>query len=133
MNKKETYRMRNEAFLAEKAGEDGIVSLGGGVLYEELAKGSGTVGVQPNSVVTAHYRGTLITGREFDNTWARQCPEAFRPGELIEGFRMALMQMHTGDRWRVYIPWDKGYGKRGVDSIPGYSTLIFEIELVGIS
>lgn len=133
MNKKEQYRLENEAFMAEKAEMPGVNRLDGGVLYEVLAEGSGTVAVTPGSVVTAHYRGSLISGRVFDDSWERRCPEAFRVGELIEGFRIALLHMRAGDCWRVYIPWQKGYGKRSDGDIPGCSTLIFEIELVGIA
>ena len=52
--------------------------------------------------------------------------------ELITGWQIALTQMHVGDHWIVYIPWEMGYGKKGSGNIPGYSTLVFEMELVAI-
>lgn len=63
-----------------------------------------------NSVVSVHYKGTLINGREFDNSWKRNCPEAFRLNEVIEGWQIALLRMHPGSRWIVYIPYTMGYG-----------------------
>lgn len=86
-----------------------------------------------SSVVSVHYRGTLINGREFDNSYKRNCPEAFRLNQVIEGWQQALQQMHVGDKWIIYIPYTLGYGTRTSGPIPGFSTLIFEVELLGIA
>lgn len=131
--KKADYKNKNEQFINEVASQDGILSLGGGVLYRVLESGDGGGSVTPRSIVTCHYKGSLIDGKVFDNSWERSCPEAFRVSDLIEGFQMALCKMHVGDHWVVYIPWQKGYGKRADADIPGYSTLIFEIHLLGIA
>lgn len=133
MKRKEEYKNKNEQFLADLASDDSIQSLGGGVLYKVLEPGEGKGGVTPRSVVTCHYKGSLISGKVFDNSWERGCPEAFRVNDLIEGFQTALCNMHVGDHWEVYIPWQQGYGKRSDADIPGYSTLIFEIQLLGIA
>lgn len=133
MSKKEEYKKKNEEFLLELTAQDDIKSLGGGVLYRVLESGDGKGNVSPRSIVTCHYKGMLISGKVFDNSWERNCPEAFRVNELIEGFQMALCKMHVGDHWEVYIPWQKGYGKRSDADIPGYSTLVFEILLLGIA
>lgn len=133
MSKKEEYRIKNEAFIAELAKEEGIKSLNGGILYKILESGEGRGTVNPRSIVTCHYRGSLISGKVFDDSWQRSCPEAFRVNELIEGFQIALCNMHIGDHWMVYIPWQKGYGKRSDADIPGCSTLVFEILLMGIA
>lgn len=133
MKKKEQYKQQNEEFLTELASQEGIISLGGGVLYKVLQHGEGKGPVTPRSIVTCHYKGSLINGKVFDNSWERNCPEAFRVNDLIEGFQMALCNMHVGDHWEVYIPWQKGYGKRSDADIPGYSTLVFEIMLLGIA
>ena len=132
MAKKEGQRAANEQFFNSKKEEEGVMELNG-ILYSVIAEGSSTKSPLPNSVVTAHYRGTLINGREFDNSWKRSYPEAFRVSDLIEGFQIALTHMYIGDRWLVYIPWVKGYGKRSSGPIPAFSTLIFEIELISIS
>jgi len=119
--------------LALKAQEPGITALADGVLYEVIEQGEGRSGVKPTSVVTCHYRGSLISGYVFDDSWQCGCPEAFRVRELIPGFQTALCAMRIGDLWRVYIPWQQAYGKRSDGDIPGCSTLIFEIQLIGIA
>ena len=132
MKGKNEYKQRNEDFLAELKKDASVKELGKGVLYRVISSGSGTVAPKINSVVTVHYKGALINGREFDSSIGRGYPEAFRVGELIEGFRMALLSMREGDKWVVYIPQEQGYGKRASGPIPGYSTLVFEIELIKI-
>lgn len=132
MSRKEEYKRENELFLTELAKKEDVKSLGGGILYRVLSQGDGKGVVTPRSVVTCHYKGRLISGKIFDNSWERHCPEAFRVYELIEGFQLALCNMHVGDHWEVYIPWQKGYGKRSDADIPGYSTLVFEIQLISV-
>lgn len=133
MTKKEEYKQKNELFLQQLSTNEEIQTLGGGVLYKILEHGEGKGNVTSRSIVTCHYKGSLIKGKVFDNSWERGCPEAFRVNELIEGFQIALCKMHVGDHWEVYIPWQKGYGKRSTGDIPGYSALIFEIQLIGIA
>ncbi|RGP08496.1 FKBP-type peptidyl-prolyl cis-trans isomerase [Parabacteroides gordonii] len=132
-NKKEEYKEQNLLFLEETASQEGVYKLPCGVLYKVLEQGTGTVSPQLSSVVTVHYRGTLINGREFDNSWKRSCPEAFRLNQVIEGWQQALQQMHVGDKWIVYIPYTLGYGNRPSGPIPAFSTLVFEVELLGIA
>ena len=130
--KKEEYKRKNEEFLQELAGKEEVLSLPCGVLYTILLSGNGKMTPKPNSIVSVHYRGSLIDGKEFDNSYTRNCPEAFRLNEVIEGWQQALQQMHVGDKWIIYIPYTLGYGKRTCGSIPAFSTLIFEVELLGI-
>lgn len=133
MAKKEEYKEKNRLFLEEVAEQEGINCLPSGVLYKVIESGSGTVSPKPDSVVSVHYRGTLINGREFDNSYKRACPEAFRLNQVIEGWQIALQQMHVGDKWIIYIPFDLGYGNRPSGPIPAFSTLVFEVELLGIA
>lgn len=132
-NKKEEYKEQNLLFLEETATQEGVSKLPCGVLYKVLERGTSTVSPQLSGVVTVHYRGTLINGREFDNSWKRSCPEAFRLNQVIEGWQQALQQMHVGDKWIVYIPYTLGYGNRPSGPIPAFSTLVFEVELLGIA
>lgn len=132
MTKKEQYKQQCEAFLTEMSAREDVHALGQGVLYKVLEAGEGKGNANHRSIVTCHYKGSLINGKVFDNSWQRGCPEAFRVCDLIEGFQMALCNMHIGDHWEVYIPWQKGYGKRSDADIPGFSTLVFEILLLGI-
>ena len=133
MGKKEEYKEQNLQFLSEMAGQEGVVKLPCGVLYKEIEKGSDLVSPGLSDVVSVHYRGTLINGREFDNSRKRGCPEAFRLNQVIEGWQEALRCMHVGDCWMIYIPYTLGYGTRASGPIPGFSTLVFEVELLGIA
>ena len=105
MGKKEEYKLKNEQFLQNLRTEEGVKELAAGVLYRILESGQGSSATpRPNSIVSVHYKGTLINGREFDNSWKRNCPEAFRLNEVIDGWQIALQQMRVGDHWIVYIP-----------------------------
>lgn len=129
---KQEYIDKNRTWLAEKAKEPGVKALDGGIYYKPLKSGSKD-GATPNrgSVVTVHYTGKTINGKTFDSSRGGVAP-AFRLRELIPGWIIALQQMRVGDKWEVYIPADKAYGKLSQPGIPGGSTLIFEIELIGV-
>lgn len=133
MGKRSEYREKNQQFLWDKRLQEGVHELPCGVLYRVLEEGTGEQHPMKNSVVTVHYRGVLIDGKEFDNSWKRGCPEAFRLSDLIEGWQQALLQMRKGDKWILYIPQELGYGRRSNGPIPGESTLIFEVKLMDIS
>ncbi len=132
MNKRE-YVQANKEWLAEKAKEESVKALTRGVLYKVLTKGRGDgVHPTPRSIVTAHYTGRTINGKKFDSSRGG-APLAVRLCDLIEGWIVAMQQMCVGDKWEVYIPSEMGYGKFSQPGIPGGSTLVFEIELMGIA
>ena len=106
MNKRE-YAKANLDWLAAKAEEDGVKALPCGVYYKVLSEGV--------------------------NDGRHPSPRAIRLCDLIEGWIVAMQQMCVGDKWEVYIPASMGYGKFSQPGIPGGSTLVFEIELLGIS
>lgn len=133
MSRKEEYRQQNELFMETLRADKEVKELPAGILYRVLETGQGSNTPRPNSVVSVHYKGTLINGREFDNSWKRNCPEAFRLNEVIDGWQIALQHMHPGDHWIVYIPYTKGYGTRTSGPIPAFSTLIFEVHLLSIA
>ena len=133
MGRKEEYKLQNEQFMQALRAEADVYELPCGILYKVLEEGSGTATPWPGSVVSGHYRGTLITGRDFDNSWKRHCPEAFRLSEVIEGWQIALQKMRVGDRWIIYIPYTMGDGTRTSGPIPAFSTLVFEVQLLGIA
>lgn len=133
MSRKEEYKQKNLEYLEEISTGEGIVKLPCGISYKVIQGGDGTVSPTVGSVVSVHYRGTLINGREFDNSWKRGCPEAFRLSQVIEGWQQGLQYMKVGDRWMIYIPYQLGYGNRTSGPIPAFSTLIFEVELLGIA
>ena len=130
---KQEYIARNTAWLAEKAKEPGVKPLAAGIYYKPLKSGA-KEGKSPNksSIVTVHYTGKTINGKTFDSSRGGVAP-AFRLRDLIEGWVIALQQMHVGDKWEIYIPAERGYGRMNQPGIPGGSTLIFEIELLGVA
>ena len=130
---KAEYVEKNRAWLAAKAQEEGVRPLDKGVFYKIIKSGKDS-GATPGrgSVVTAHYVGKTINGKTFDSSRGGVAP-AFRLRDLIPGWIIALQKMHVGDRWEVYIPAEQGYGKMNQPGIPGGSTLVFDIELVGIA
>lgn len=130
---RKAYKERNKAFLIKKAKEEGITSLDERVLYRVISSGVGTQRPTLSSVVSVHYQGRLIDGTIFDSTFENPYPEAMRLRELIVGWQIALQQMVVGDRWEIFIPYNVGYGDKSVDQIPACSSLIFEIELLGVN
>lgn len=129
---KQEYVEKNRAWIQSKAAEPGVRPLDGGIYYKVLKSGNKD-GRSPNrsSVVTAHYTGKAINGKTFDSSRGGAAP-AFRLRELIAGWQIALTQMRVGDRWELYIPAEKAYGRINQPGIPGGSTLIFDIELLGV-
>ncbi len=121
-----------KAFLAENAKKPGIITTESGLQYKILATGDGK---QPKDTdtVTTHYKGTLIDGREFDSSYKRNKPASFPVKGVIKGWTEALQLMHVGDKWQLFVPSELAYGatKRS-ELIEANSTLIFEIELLGI-
>lgn len=128
--KTQQYREANELFLQQKAQEEGMTVLPSGVVYRWLHRGQGREFATPASIVFVNYTGRLIDGSVFDTTEGQPLPACFVVRELIMGWQIALTRMRQGDKMEVYIPAQYGYGKRGVEGIPGYSTLVFELELV---
>lgn len=132
MNKKE-YAQANKAWLEAKAKEDGVKPLPKGMHYKVISVGSNDdKHPTERSVVTVHYTGCTIDGKQFDSSLGG-VPVAFRLNELIEGWIIALQHMCIGDKWEIYIPSELGYGKYSQPGIPAYSTLIFELELCSIA
>ena len=132
MNKRE-YAQANKDWLAAKAQDEGVRPLPKGIYYKVLSDGKGDgTHPSPRSIVTAHYTGWTINGKKFDSSRSG-APLAVRLCDLITGWVIAMQQMCIGDKWEVYIPAEMGYGKFSQPGIPGGSTLIFEIELLGIA
>ncbi len=131
MNKKLEYKQQNESFLQTVALEPDVKQLSRGIMYQVLKPGEGASPAD-NSIVSVYYKGSLINGKVFDNNTQQGYPDAFRLNELIVGWQIALRQMKAGDKWKIYIPSELGYGSQGTSGIPRNSTLIFEIELVSV-
>lgn len=129
--KHKNWKEANQKFLEENRLKEGVEELPCGVQYKVILKGNGKIpGLR--STVQVHYRGEMIDGNEFDNSFKRKRPETFRVDEVIEGWQEALTEMPCGSRWMIYIPYELGYGTRACGNIKAYSTLIFEVELQGV-
>jgi len=118
-------------FLAENAKKQGIQITQSGLQYEVLIEGKGAKPSE-NSVVKVHYEGRLIDGTLFDNSYERQEPAIFPLNEVIPGWSEGLQLMNVGSKFRLFIPWEIGYGPYGAGPIPAYATLIFTVELIEI-
>ena len=131
--KKQEYAKANKEWLQEKAKEEGVKEIPGGIYYKVVKEGLND-GRHPSrrSIVTAHYTGRTINGKKFDSSLGGT-PLAVRLSDLIDGWIIAMQQMCVGDKWEVYIPAELGYGRFSQPGIPGGSTLVFEIELLGIA
>lgn len=130
---KKEYIQANKEWLVQKSKEEGVKALPKGIFYRVVAEGNGDgKHPTPRSIITAHYTGRTIDGQDFDSSRGG-APLAIRLCDLIEGWIIALQQMCVGDKWEVYIPAEMGYGKFAQPGIPAGSTLIFEIELLGMA
>ena len=124
------YKLRNQEFLQEYARRQGVKIMFNGVMYREITRGNGPK-PSPKSFITVHYTGSLINGKVFDKTQKGQ-PATFRLNELITGWITAIREMPVGSRWEIVIPYNLGYGSRASGPIKAFSTLIFDITLLGI-
>ncbi|HYG74681.1 MAG TPA: FKBP-type peptidyl-prolyl cis-trans isomerase [Planctomycetota bacterium] len=121
-----------EEFLAANAKKEGVKVLPSGLQYKVLKEGDGPTPTA-NDQVTTHYRGTLLDGSEFDSSYARNEPATFPVKGVIPGWTEALQLMKVGSKWQLFIPSKLAYGEQGAGGKIGpNSTLIFEVELLGI-
>ncbi|MBX2873514.1 MAG: FKBP-type peptidyl-prolyl cis-trans isomerase [Saprospiraceae bacterium] len=119
-------------FLAENANREEVTALPSGLQYEVMNEGSG---VKPtaNDKVSVHYHGTLLDGTVFDSSVKRGQPAEFGVTQVIPGWVEALQLMPTGSKWKLFIPYNLAYGDKGAGpTIKPFSTLVFEVELLGI-
>src|SRR5687767_13603506 len=122
-----------ETFLAENRLRPGVTETSSGLQYEILTEGNGPKPTA-TSKVTCHYHGTLTNGTVFDSSVQRGQPATFPLNMVIKGWTEGLQLMKVGSKWRFFIPPHLGYGDRQVGAKIGpNSTLIFEVELLGIS
>jgi FKBP-type peptidyl-prolyl cis-trans isomerase FklB len=132
-NSMNNNKAEGEAFLAENAKKPGVTTLPSGLQYEVLTDGNGPK-PGPRSSVTTHYHGTLIDGKVFDSSYQRGQPATFGVNQVIGGWTEALQLMPEGSKWRLYIPSDLAYGKRGAGrDIGPDSALIFDVELLKVN
>lgn len=116
-------------FLDENKKKEDINVTQSGLQYKVLKLGTGKRPVA-TSTVKVHYKGTLLDGTVFDDSYSRGSqPAEFALDKVIRGFQEGLMLMSEGSKFIFYIPPEIGYGERAVGKIPPNSLLIFEVEL----
>ncbi len=128
--KAEANKAAGDAFLAENAGREGVMTTDSGLQYKVLEQGSGPMPAATDRV-TVHYRGTLIDGTEFDSSMGGE-PVTFGLNQVIPGWTEGVQLMPVGSKYEFYINPELGYGAAGGGPIPPNATLVFEVELLGI-
>ncbi|MFP5039629.1 FKBP-type peptidyl-prolyl cis-trans isomerase [Parasediminibacterium sp. JCM 36343] len=131
--KSSVAKKEGEAFLAANAKRKGVVVLADGLQYEVMKTGTDTTHPTLTDKVKCHYHGTLLNGTVFDSSVDRGEPITFPLNGVIKGWQEAVQLMTVGSKWKLFIPSDLAYGDQqaGPSIAPG-STLIFEVELLGI-
>lgn len=122
-----------EAFLKTNKGKEGVVTLPSGLQYKVLKDGTGKL-PKATDVISAHYRGTLIDGTEFDSSYRRGQPAEFPVNRVIAGWTEALQKMKVGSKWQLVIPANLAYADSPPQNSPigPNAVLVFEVELLGI-
>lgn len=122
----------NEEWMAANGKKPGVVTTASGLQYEVITTGKGPKPSATDEVVV-HYRGTLIDGKQFENSYDRGQPANLKLTEVIPGWVEGIQLMPTGSKWRFYIPQNLAWGAQGAGAdIPPYSAVIFDIELLDI-
>lgn len=120
------------AFLAKNKLRKEVKTTASGLQYEVLVEGNGDK-PGPKDSVTCHYKGTLLNGFEFDNSYNRGQPITFALNGVIPGWTEGLQLMSAGSKYKLYVPYNLAYGAFDYGPIPGGSMLTFEIELLKVS
>lgn len=127
----EKNKKAGEEFLSQNKKKKGVQVTKSGLQYEVITEGKGDKPKATDTVV-AHYRGTLIDGKEFDSSYKRNEPAEFALNQVIPGWTEGLQLMSVGSKYRFVIPSELAYGQNGPGEIGPDATLVFEVELVGV-
>lgn len=124
---------KGQEYMANNAKREGVVTTASGLQYEVLREGRED-GKSPTASdkVRCHYKGTFIDGKVFDSSYNSGNPIVFPLNGVIRGWTEGLQYMKEGAKYRFVIPYQLAYGPRGYATIPPYSTLIFEVELIEV-
>jgi len=122
-----------QTFLEENKKRAGVQTTASGLQYEVLTAGTGVKPTATDSVLV-HYKGTLLSGKQFDSSYDRGEPISFPLNRVIPGWTEGVQLMPAGSKYKFFIPYNLAYGERGAGAdIPPYSTLIFEVELLKVN
>lgn len=123
---------KGEAFFAENAKKEGVVTTESGLQYKIMVKGDGPI-PEAKDKVKVNYLGTLLDGTEFDSSYKRGKPAEFGVKGVISGWTEALQLMPVGSKWKLFVPGKLAYGPRGAGKLIGANaSLIFDVELLEI-
>lgn len=113
--------------------DDGMTTTPSGLQYRDDSVGTGAE-ARAGQNVSVHYTGTLLDGRKFDSSRDRGQPFQFPlgGGRVIQGWDEGVAGMKVGGRRTLVIPPELGYGSRAIGPIPPNSTLVFDVELLGV-
>ena len=120
-----------EAYLAANKAKEGVKITASGLQYKVITEGKGPM-PKATDTVKVNYRGTLVDGTEFDSSYKRGEPITFPVNGVIPGWTEGLQLMPVGSKWQLVIPSNLAYGEQAPPSIGPNSTLVFEVELLGI-
>ena len=133
MAKAKENKEKGVQFLAENGKRQGVTTTKSGLQYEVVSEGKGAAPVASDKV-TVHYKGTLIDGTEFDSSYKRNQAAEFPLNGVIACWTEGVQRMKVGGKSQLVCPADIAYGDRGSPPlISGGATLIFEIELLGVT
>jgi FKBP-type peptidyl-prolyl cis-trans isomerase len=123
-------RKAAEEFLLKNKTKDGIIETNSGLQYKIVEEGSGDTPFEGCNVII-HQRCTLLSGKVIEDTYKENQPDEVPMNELIEGYREGLMAMKKGSRFKLFIPPELAWGKKGSgNKIPPYALLIFDVRLI---
>lgn len=122
-----------KVFLEANGKREGVTTTKSGLQYEVLTPSKGERSPKATDTVVCHYEGRLVSGKVFDSSYERNQPAEFGLNQVIPGWTEGLQLMSEGAKFRFYIPYLLGYGEQGAGpSIPPYSTLVFDVELISV-
>ncbi len=122
-----------QKFLENNSQSEGVQTTASGLQYKVLQPGTGEVHPTATDRVKVHYHGTMIDGTVFDSSVERGEPISFGLNQVIAGWTEGLQLMVVGEKTRLFIPSNLAYGNRAAGKIKPGSTLIFDVELIGIN
>jgi len=125
-------RKKSEEFLLQNRKKLTILETPSGLQYEIIKDGEGNLPIY-NSTVIVHQRALLLGGKILDDTYKKNSPLEFKLDEVIEGYQEGLLMMKTGSRYKLYVPPELGWGKKGSGGKIGpYSVVVFDVTLLEI-
>lgn len=122
-----------KAFLEKNKLQPGVQVTASGLQYQVISKGTG-IRPKATDTVLVNYRGTLLSGKQFDSSYDRGEPLSLPLNNVIPAWTEGLQLMQSGSKYKFFVPYNLAYGERGAGAdIPPFSTLIFEIELLKVN